>query len=50
MAGGLRDLPHYGQRRAVKPSFGNPPDRHRETVKTFGNCYNTGAYPYLKTL
>jgi hypothetical protein len=32
-------LPHYGQRGAVKPSFGSPPVRRSETVKTFGNCY-----------
>jgi N-acetylmuramoyl-L-alanine amidase len=31
--------PHFGQRRAVKPSFGSPSDRRSDTVKYFGNWY-----------
>jgi hypothetical protein len=50
MAGGLRDLPHYGQRRAGKPSFGNPPDCRRETVKTFGNCHRIKIERYISVM
>lgn len=35
-------LPHFGQRRAVKPSVGSPPGRRVEPVQNIGNCYSSG--------